>query len=175
MKLFEDKEILLRPLEPEDLDLLYQWENDASLWSLGSTVSPYSYYILKEYISESYKNIYELKQQRLMVVLKDSMQPIGMVDLYDFDPHNSRAGVGILIDTVYQGKGYGTKGVRLIINYAFSFLKLHQLFVHIPIENKASLKLFSSLDFKESGILREWNSISGEGFGDVCVLQLIND
>jgi diamine N-acetyltransferase len=173
MKLLEDNYIRLRPLEPEDLELLYKWENDASLWTLGGTVSPYSYYILKKYISESHKNIYEQRQQRLMIVCKEDAQTVGMVDLYDFDPHNSRAGVGILIDAKYQGKGYAGKAVNLIINYAFSFLKLHQLYVHIPVDNTISRKLFTSCGFEDSGILREWNSVL-EGYSDVCILQRIN-
>ena len=32
MKLLENERIILRALEPEDLDVLYRWENDASLW-----------------------------------------------------------------------------------------------------------------------------------------------
>lgn len=173
MKLLENNRIRLRPLEPEDLELLYKWENDASLWTLGGTVSPYSYYILKEYISESYKDIYEQKQQRLMITLKESEETVGMIDLYDFDPHNSRAGVGILIDTGFQGKGYAGGAVKLITDYAFLFLKLHQLYAHIPIENIPSIKLFTTCGFKESGILHDWNSVA-DGYCDVSVMQLMS-
>lgn len=172
MKLLEDNQIRLRPLEPEDLELLYKWENDASLWTLGGTVSPYSYYILKEYISASYKDIYELGQLRLMITLKDSGESVGMVDLYDFNPHNSRAGVGILIDTNFQRKGYAKNAIQLIIDYAFLFLKLHQLYAHISVVNIPSIKLFTACNFKESGILRDWNSVT-DGFCDVSVMQLI--
>lgn len=172
MKLLEDALIRLRSLEPEDLELLYAWENDASLWAFGGTVSPYSYYILKEYISKSYKNIYEQKQLRLMITLRSDDVAIGMIDLYDFDPHNGRAGVGILIDPAFQRKGYAGKAVKLIIDYAFSFLKLHQLFVHIPIDNTSSRKLFRSCGFEDSGVLRDWSSVSG-GYNDVCIMQLI--
>ncbi|MDD2436086.1 MAG: GNAT family N-acetyltransferase [Massilibacteroides sp.] len=173
MKLLENNRLRLRALEPEDLELLYKWENDASLWTLGSTVSPYSYYILKKYISESHKNIYEQRQQRLMVVCKENEQTIGMVDLYDFDPHNSRAGIGVLIDIEFQGKGYAGEAIRLIIDYAFLFLKLNQLYVHIPIDNKISRRLFTSCGFEESGVLHEWNSVP-EGFSDVCIMQRVN-
>lgn len=172
MKLLEDNTICLRPLEPEDLELLYKWENDASLWTLGGTVSPYSYYVLKEYISESYKNIYEQGQQRLMITLKTSGECVGMIDLYDFNPHNSRAGVGILIDTDFRGKGYAGNALKLIKDYAFLFLKLHQLYAHIPVKNIPSIKLFTSCGFKESGILHDWNSVT-DGFCDVSVMQLI--
>lgn len=37
MKLLENERIVLRALEPEDLEVLFRWENDASLWELGST------------------------------------------------------------------------------------------------------------------------------------------
>lgn len=172
MKLLENERISLRPLEPEDLELLYKWENDASLWDLGGTVSPYSYYILKEYIAGSYKNIYEQKQLRLMIIVKETGQPIGMIDLYDFDPHNSRAGIGILIDALYQGNGYAKDAIKLIADYGFLFLKLHQLYAHIPTDNTPSRQLFASCGFTESGILRDWNSVAG-GFSDVVIMQLV--
>jgi len=173
MKLLEDNKILLRPLEPEDLELLYKWENDTSLWKAGSTVSPYSYYILKEYISESHKNIYEQGQQRLMITLKDSGESVGMIDLYDFNPHNSRAGVGILIDSGFQRKGYARNALKLLTNYAFRFLKLHQLYAYISVENIPSIKLFTACGFKNSGILQDWNSVT-DGFSDVSIMQLMN-
>ena len=37
-----EKKIFLRALEPEDLDFLYEMENDESLWEVGSTNVPYS-------------------------------------------------------------------------------------------------------------------------------------
>lgn len=173
MKLLADKTICLRALEPEDLELLYRWENDASLWTLGSTVSPYSYYVLREYIAESHRDIYEQKQQRFMISLRASGETIGTIDLFDFDPHHSRAGVGILIDSAYQRKGYASLAIRLVIDYAFSFLKLNQLYAHIPQENQPSIRLFTACGFTKSGVLREWNSVPG-GFTDVVIMQLLN-
>ena len=42
MNYLTGKQIELRAVEPEDLDALYRWENDSSLWIYGSTVSPLS-------------------------------------------------------------------------------------------------------------------------------------
>jgi len=88
--------ISLRPLEPEDLDLLYIWENDVNIWKVSNTLAPFSRYILKQYIEESYKDIYESKQLRLIIQDEQGI-PVGAVDLFDFDPYHARAGVGILI------------------------------------------------------------------------------
>lgn len=173
MTLLENETIRLRALEPEDLELLYHWENDSSLWQIGTTVSPFSRYVLKEYIAESHRDIYDMRQLRLMIDLRSANKTIGMVDLFDFDPHNHRAGIGILIDSRYQKQGFATSSVHLLMDYAFNFLKIHQLYVHIPIENEASKTLFSHCGFKVAGILREWISTS-EGYSDVMIMQHIH-
>ena len=94
MAQLENETIRLRALEPEDLELLYRWENNPELWSLGNTMSPYSRYILKEYIRESHRDIFDLKQLRLMIELRSTGAAVGTVDLYDFEPHHRRAGIG---------------------------------------------------------------------------------
>ena len=59
------KDIMLRALEPEDLELLYEWENNEIYWTLSNTVAPFSKFILKRYLENSHKNIYETGQLRL--------------------------------------------------------------------------------------------------------------
>lgn len=162
--------IRLRALEPEDLELLYRWENDPELWRVGNTLSPYSRYILKEYITESHRDLFDLKQLRLMVELRSTGAAIGMVDLFDFEPHHRRAGVGILLDPLYQGNGLATEALGLLVDYAFSFLKLHQLYVHIPVMNEPSKALFTRCQFTITGILTDWIALP-EGYSDVLVMQ----
>ena len=116
MSLLNNNTIRLRALEPEDLDLLYKWENDTSLWQVGSTLSPYSRYILKEYIAESHRDLYEQKQLRLMIERKSPRQTVGIIDMYDFDPHSRKAGVGILIASGFQRKGFATQALQLFMD-----------------------------------------------------------
>lgn len=173
MALLVNDRIRLRALEPEDLSLLYRWENDSDLWSVGSSVAPYSQYVLREYIAESRRDIYEIKQLRLMIEVIDGNRPIGLIDLFDFDPHNRRAGIGILLDPSFRGNGWAADALSLLTDYAFSFLKLHQLYANVPLFNKKSMNLFSRNGFKEAGRLTDW-LITGEGYEDVLVLQKVN-
>ena len=159
MAQLENETIRLRALEPEDLELLYRWENNPELWSLGNTMSPYSRYILKEYIRESHRDIFDLKQLRLMIELRSTGAAIGTVDLYDFEPHHRRAGIGILMN--------------VLVDYAFSFLKLHQLYVHIPVDNEASKALFTRCGFTVTGIMTDW-IITENGYSDVLMMQKVN-
>jgi diamine N-acetyltransferase len=171
MTLLKNDMIKLRPLEPEDLDLLYAWENDTSMWASGSTVSPYSRYTLKEYIARSHRSIYEMRQLRLMIEV--SGVATGLTDMYDFDPHNRRAAVGILLDPAHRRKGIATEALSILVDYAFSFLKLHQLYAYIPADNESSKALFKRCGFTVSGILTDW-ILTGDGYSDVLPVQLIN-
>ena len=59
--------ITLRPLEPGDIDLLYEWENNMAIWELSNTKTPFSRHILAQYLVEAAKDIYETKQLRLII------------------------------------------------------------------------------------------------------------
>ena len=169
----ENDKIILRALEPEDLDVLFRWENDSELWAYGTTLAPYSKFALREYISEARNDIFQSRQLRLMIVLKENANAIGTIDLYDFDPVNLRAGVGILLDSECRGKGFGSQVLNLIQDYAFNFLHLRQLYAHVPENNTASMKLFANCGYTKSGSLKQWLKCS-DHFEDVNVMQLIN-
>ncbi len=173
MAYLENDLIKLRALEPEDLDVLYQWENDADLWKFGATIAPYSKFALREYIANARSDIFQSHQLRLMIVWKENNCPVGTIDLYDFDPLNLRAGIGILIDSAYRSKGIGEQTLDLIKDYAFDCLHLKQLYAHVPKRNEISLKLFSKAGYSNTACLKEWIK-TGNGFDDVYVMQLIS-
>ncbi len=168
------KEILLRAPEPEDLELLYHWENDTSIWLLSNTLTPLSKYTLKKYIEISSKSIYESGQLRLMIELQSTGQTIGIIDLFEFDPFNQRAGVGILIaDKGERRKGYAKMAIEALVDYAFNRLKLHQIYCNILADNTNSINLFEGLGFSITGKKEEWIR-SGEKYLDEYILQLKN-
>ena len=172
-KLLQNNEILLRALEPEDLDILYEWENDTDLWKYGSSLSPFSRFALRQYLIYAQQDIYQTKQLRLMIVLREDNRRIGTVDLYDFEPFHGRAGVGILLDQKYRNQGYGFKSLELLEEYAFNFLKLHQLYAFIPEPNVASIRLFKKAEFECTAILKDWMSLQ-QVFVNVFVMQKFN-
>lgn len=154
-----DNDILhLRAPEPEDLDVLYKWENDTDVWKFGSAMSPYSKFVLRQYIADAQTDIFQSKQLRFMIELNQDKHTVGTIDLYDFDARNSRCGVGIYIDDEWRKRGFAMQAMDLLQNYAFNFLKINQLFAVIPESNKASLQLFQSRGFIKSGILQQWVS-----------------
>ena len=95
MNYLTGKQIELRAVEPEDLDALYRWENDSSLWIYGSTVSPFSRYLLKQYIENYTADITRDKQLRLIIMRKESRQVFRLryhkPQSSDRSPHRSRS------------------------------------------------------------------------------------
>ena len=119
--------IYLRALEPEDLEFIHAIENDESVWEISNTQTPYSKFLIKQYLENSHKDIFEVKQLRLVISSYDN-EPLGMIDLFDFDFKNRRAGVGILVkESNDRQRGYGREALQLLINYSFTHLNLHQL------------------------------------------------
>jgi diamine N-acetyltransferase len=171
-KLFGNK-VLLRALEPEDLNSLFIWENDTEIWNISETLSPISRYILKKYLVNSHKDIFETKQLRLIIQIIEKDLPIGTIDLFDFNHFHKRAGVGILIaEKSEQKKGYASESLEILKNYCFDILKLNQLHCSISVNNQSSLDLFQNAGFSISGTKSNWNW-NGNDFTDEHFLQLI--
>jgi diamine N-acetyltransferase len=152
----KDDQISLRAPEPEDINLLYEWENSEEIWTVSQTIAPFSKHILALYIRNADKDIYESKQLRLMIdTLND--ETVGAIDLFDFDPFHSRVGIGILIHKPEdRGKGTATAALNLMIRYCFEKLNLHQIYANILTDNDISMKLFGKAGFEITGTKKEW-------------------
>ncbi|RAJ17094.1 GNAT family N-acetyltransferase [Olleya aquimaris] len=173
MLTLQGKHIYLRALEPEDLAFIHDIENDETIWEISNTITPYSKYLIKQYLDQAHKDIFEVKQLRL-VICNTNDEAIGLIDVFDFDFKNRRAGIGILIkDSENKQKGFGKEAVQLLTNYCFTHLDLHQLYCNISEENEASLTLFKNQGFKEVGLKKDWNFVNGH-YKNEYLFQLIN-
>lgn len=168
------KKLCLRPIEPEDLDFLYPIENNESFWEVSHTQTPFSRYVLKQYLENAHLDIYETKQFRFIIEENSEKKQVGMVDLFDFNPQHNRAGVGILIHPYYQKKGFASEALSILIDYAFSYLNLHQLYANITSDNLKSLALFESYNFKKIGLKKDWILAKGK-YKDEILYQLIKE
>ena len=160
----------LRALEPEDLELMYGWENDMQVWRVSGTVAPFSRHVLSRLIEEQQCDIYATRQMRL--VIEHDGQAVGAVDLFEFDPHNRRAGVGIIVDSQHRAQGLGHDALKALEQYARQTLHLHQLWCSVPVDNEASLKLFRKAGYVECGLRREW-ILTSDGALDEILMQKI--
>ncbi len=166
--------IYLRALEPEDLEFIYAIENDEDIWEVSNTQTPYSKFLIRQYLENAHQDIYEAKQLRLAICTNTSDKAIGLIDLFEFDPKNNRAGIGIVIQNKEdRSKGYGKEALSLVIDFSFNQLQLHQLFANIGVENSSSLNLFAIFGFQKIGVKKEWVYMNNK-YQDEAIFQLIN-
>lgn len=168
--------ISLRAPEPADIDLLYRWENDPKVWHLGNTLSPYSRFEIEQFVLNSSHDIYLSRQLRFMIDWhsgEKTLVTVGSVDLFEFDPHHRRAGVGILIDEHYRRKGFASEALELLADYCFNTLHLHQLYCNIEADNHDSIRLFTRQGYKTCGLRKQWLLLNQQ-WTDEMMLQLIN-
>ncbi|MFB1040087.1 MAG: GNAT family N-acetyltransferase [Polaribacter sp.] len=162
----------LRALEPEDLEFLYTIENNESFWEISHTQTPFSKYLLKQYLENAHLDIFEAKQLRLLIEEKSTKRQIGLIDLFDFNPQHKRAGIGILIHPDFQKNGFAFEALSILIDYAFKYLNVHQLYANITANNSKSISLFTKHKFKKAGIKKDWILSEGK-FKDEILFQLI--
>ena len=152
--------IKLRKIEPTDLPFLYQWENDASAWADGANHNPLSQQDLRAYIESTTGDIYRDGQLRLIIedlsTLNFQPSTLGCIDLFDFDPRNRRAAIGMYIAPQYRGQGIGREAVRLLEEYAFDFLHLRIIYAIISTSNTACSELYRQAGYTPSSVLPSW-------------------
>lgn len=175
MKTLKGIYIQLRALETIDLEFIYAIENDVSVWTVSQTQTPYSKFLIKQYLENANQDIYEAKQLRLVICDIKTQKAIGLIDLFDYDPKNNRVGVGILIQNMQnRHQGIGSEALELLINYAFANLNLNQMYANIDPENVASVRLFTKFGFQKIGIKRGWNLVDG-AYKDECMFQKLRN
>ncbi|MBO4658400.1 MAG: GNAT family N-acetyltransferase [Prevotella sp.] len=165
-----EADVMLRALEPEDLDFLYTLENDSAMWLVGNANVPYSRFTLNNYVMTSSSDIYADRQLRLIIQKPDGTS-VGLLDIFDFDPRHLRAEVGVAILKEERDKGYGHVALMKAIDYCRRIIHLHQLYALIDVRNTHSLQLFQGAGFNKASLLKDW-LYDGGHFCDACMMHV---
>ena len=163
------KTIKLRAIEPEDLDLLYEIENDTRLWNVGTTNVPYSRYTLRDYIATSSDDAYADRQVR-MIIEDHNGETVGIADLVNFSPSHLRAETDIVILDAERRKGYATEALEELCRYARQVLHMHQLYGVVASDNEAALALYEKAGFQTQNRLKDW-LYDGRKYTDAVLMQ----
>lgn len=147
--------VRLRPVEPWDVDKLLEWENDHKHWRVSNTLVPFSKDVIMRYI-ENAQDIFAVKQVRFIITEVNSLNAIGSLDLFDFEPLHQRAGVGILVEEGHRGQGYALEALQLIEEYALSVVGIRNLYCNILEDNVQSQKLFEKAGYVQVGRKVKW-------------------
>lgn len=169
MLMLKGKQISLRALEPDDIDVLYSWENNPENWLISETTKPFSRKVLLDF-AENAHDIFADKQLRLIIEDNGLREPIGAVDLFDCDFIHQRAGVGILISHESRKKGSAAEALELLADYARNVLGFYLLSADVMATNEAGIKLFEKAGYVLAGRKRAWIK-TPKGRVDLIIFQ----
>ncbi|HIF9210048.1 TPA: GNAT family N-acetyltransferase [Photobacterium damselae] len=166
--------IYLRAFNLDDHLISYKWRNN---YNITDGLICRKIFVSKENekIWVENANSDKLNNVRLAICLNDSGEYIGNVYLTDIDHINKKSGIGIFIgEESYQGKGYATEALKLILAHAFIDLGLERVESKQFLDNKASIKLHEKLGFKKEGVLRNYFYKNG-GYKNVSVMSVLKE
>lgn len=175
MLTLKGQHIFLRALESGDLDFLYELENDTSLWEVSGTTTPFSKDVLKLYLENSHRDIYDVKQLRLCICDAKNNEIGGLIDVFDFDPKNKRAGVGIVVyKSSLRNQGVASEAIAILSDYVAQQLDLKQLYANVAEDNEVSVHLFEKLGFERVGVKKDWLFFNGVYKNEILFQKILS-
>ena len=112
-------------------------------------------------------------QRYAMVLLLDDVL-IGSISIHNIDHLNRNSFIGIFIgDEKHRSKGYGAEAIRLILDYGFNTLNLHNIMLSVKADNAQGIACYNKVGFREVGRWREWVYKDGN-YIDVIYMSMLS-
>jgi ribosomal-protein-alanine N-acetyltransferase len=166
------RRVYFRPLERTDAPLVQPWFNDPEVTRQLLMYKPISLHAEEAFLEALTKSETDIV---VMIVVRETDRPIGTVALHvEGGPHR-QARFGLSIGARDEwGKGYGTEATALMVEYAFATLNLHRVWLQVLEYNKAGLRAYQKVGFREEGVLRQCHFAEGR-YWDTIAMAILRD
>ena len=158
--------VALGPLRRELLPLYQRWISDLGTMRTLD-LPPYPMTMEKE--QDWYERVSKAENDVPFTIYeRETLRPIGNTGLHEVDYRSRTASFGIIIgEPECRGKGYGTETTRLMLDYAFTALGLHNVMLIVFEFNGAGIKAYEKAGFKEFGRRRECRLMGGKLWDEI--------
>lgn len=137
------KELRIRPVLLEDLELLRSWRNDASISRYLRKIS----YINTQQQLEWYQKSLSQHDSYSWSIL-DNNKVIGSLSIYDIFCDRADFGRFMIGDNFSHGKGYGYKALIMTMKIGFQLLNLKSYKLTVHEKNVAALRIYKKAGFR---------------------------
>jgi len=162
--------IRLRALERTDLRFIHQLSNNHTIMSYWFE-EPYESF---DELEELYNKHIHDKTERRFIVENSADKMVGLVELVEINSIHRSAEFQIIITPKFQGKGYARILIDRALNYAFTILNLHKVYLHVAIDNEKAIHLYQKCGFIEEGHLVKEIFINGQ-YCDIKRMYILQD
>jgi len=153
--LFESSRLKLRKMTLEDTELYHKWRNDLEVMHFTNpSLDVYPMEMTKKFVEQVILGSHNAKSY--LLVEKENEQSIGIVSLTNIDYKNRNAECIIDIgEKDYWGKGFGSEGLMLLLDYAFYEMNLHRVSLRVFSFNERAIRMYTKLGFSQEGNSRQ--------------------
>lgn len=173
MPMLKSEKVILRAVEPGDVDYILECENDSSAWRVSDNRAPFSRRLIERYVEEYTANPLEEGQLRLIIMKKTTRAAVGIIDLFDVEPYHGRAKVGIYISVSERRRGLASQALETICRYSRDILGLRILSATILMDNTESESLFARCGFEKVATLSGWHRVGADTYSVNLMLRYL--
>jgi RimJ/RimL family protein N-acetyltransferase len=158
--------VALGPLRAELLPLYGRWINDfRTIRMLDLPPAPAT----AEKEQDWYEGLSKGENDIMFTIYeRETLRPIGNTALHGLDHRNRSASFGIIIgEPEFRGRGLGTETTRLMLDYAFTALGLHNVMLTVFEFNPAGLRAYEKAGFRQIGRRRECRVMGGKLYDEI--------
>jgi len=162
----EGELVVLGSLRREHIPLYLRWINDfGTTRTLGVSPRPMT---LEQETAWYEQAAVDDARTGFTIYERATGRPIGNCGLHAVDLANRRTMVGIMIgEPDARGRGYGTEAMRLLLDYAFTVLGLHNVMLTVVEYNGAGRRCYEKVGFREMGRRRESRWYNGRFWDEI--------
>ncbi len=166
------EQVALGPMCKDLIPAYVRWYNNLHmLRSLGDIPQP----LTPAQKEQWYQNANKASGSNITFTIyeHETARPIGITGLYGVDHRNRTAEFAFTIaEPDARGQGFGTEATRLMLDYAFTVLGLHNVMLRVFFFNVAGIRTYTRAGFKEFGRRRECYEMGGKSW-DVIYMECL--
>jgi len=155
------EEVYLSPINADDAEKYCEWINDIDVAKyLDTIVRNINEEVETEFLKKAQKS-----GETFAIIKKDADRVVGICGLHNVNHLHRRADLGIFIgEKNYWNRGHGTEAVKLLLDFGFNILNLHNIRLSVIDYNKRAIKAYEKAGFKVIGARRESHLIAGNAY-----------
>lgn len=145
------EKVALGPLQRDHLPRYLRWFNDFEYARTTGSVRPMAVEALVEEFDRALK---DQSQVHFTIFDRATLTPIGGANLTEINGHSATFAIGIG-EAEYRSRGYGTEATRLVLEYGFKALGLHNIWLSVFDFNQRGIAAYKRAGFREIGRRRQ--------------------
>jgi len=169
IKFGEAMKVNLRPLESKDLSFIHDLTNERHVMAFWFE-EPYE--SLDELTSLYNKHIHDDDERRFVIDVENKFA--GIVELANINFIHRTTEIQIIVKSDFQGYGLAKIAMYKGMDYAFSILNMHKVYLFVDTENHKAIHVYEALGFVKEGSLRQQFFVEGK-YHDSIIMGILKD